>query len=142
MVDSDESSHAEKVMRRVAGLLHSAVRVLERESSTPANELGMEHYMHCRYDPHPALKASLAGEPIPPAPDGDEQRLSRIKMQGPSFRGPVHSPGLAFSNSCRRRCNLARSFSASRTRSSAEAVSCPAALRNSRRSRACCKIEP
>ncbi len=46
------------------------MRVLEREGGTPADELGASFYMHARYDPHPALKVSLAGEPIPPAPDG------------------------------------------------------------------------
>jgi hypothetical protein len=48
------------------------VRVLEQAGGTPADELGMEHYMHARYDPHPTLKAPLVGEPISPAPDGDE----------------------------------------------------------------------
>jgi hypothetical protein len=48
------------------------VRVLEQVGGTPADELGMEHYMHARYDPHPTLKAALAREPIPPAPDGEE----------------------------------------------------------------------
>jgi hypothetical protein len=41
-------------------------------NGTPAAELGATLHMHARYDPHPALKASLAGEPIPPAPDGGE----------------------------------------------------------------------
>jgi hypothetical protein len=67
-----EADDAEKAIRRVSGLLYSAVRVLEQVSGIPADELGMEHYMHRRYDPHPALKASLAGEPISPAPDADE----------------------------------------------------------------------
>jgi hypothetical protein len=51
---------------------YSAVRVLEKVSGTPTEELGAGFYMPTRYDPHPALKAALAGEPIPPAPDGDE----------------------------------------------------------------------
>jgi hypothetical protein len=67
-----EADDAEKVMRRVSGLLYSAVRVLEQVSGTPADELGMVYYMHARYDPHPTLKASLAGEPIPATPDEDE----------------------------------------------------------------------
>jgi hypothetical protein len=37
-----------------------------------ADELGATSYMCARYDPHSVLKASLVGEPIPPAPDGDE----------------------------------------------------------------------
>jgi hypothetical protein len=53
----------------VSGLLYSAVRVLEQVSGTPADELGTALYMHHRYDPHPTLKASLAGELISLAPD-------------------------------------------------------------------------
>jgi hypothetical protein len=45
----------------VSGLLYSVVRVLEQVSGTPADELGTALYMHRRYDPHPTLKASLAG---------------------------------------------------------------------------------
>jgi hypothetical protein len=37
-----------------------------------ADELGATSYMCARYDPHPTLRVALAGEPIPPAPDGDE----------------------------------------------------------------------
>jgi hypothetical protein len=56
----------------VGSPFHPTVRVLEQVGGTPADELGMEHYMHARYDPHLTLKASLVGEPISPAPDGDE----------------------------------------------------------------------
>jgi hypothetical protein len=47
------------------------VRALGQVGGTPADELGAALYMHARYDPHLALKASLAGQPIPPPPDGD-----------------------------------------------------------------------
>jgi hypothetical protein len=50
----------------------AAVRVMEKVNGTPAAELGATFDMHARYDPHPALEASLADEPIPPAPDGEE----------------------------------------------------------------------
>lgn len=72
MAAPNEDSDAEQTMRRIAGLLYSAVRVLERESGVSAEELGGGCYMPVRYDPHPAIKAALAGEPIPPASDGDE----------------------------------------------------------------------
>jgi hypothetical protein len=44
---------------------------MEPVSGTSADELGAGSYVCARYDPHPALKASLAGQPIPPPPDGD-----------------------------------------------------------------------
>jgi hypothetical protein len=66
------------------------VRVLERESGTPADELGAGFYMHSRYDPHPTLKAALAGEPIPPAPDEGGRitvPMGTVSEQGPPREG-------------------------------------------------------
>ncbi len=59
--------------------VHSRRTMLARLASgaavagIPADELGMRHYMRTCHDPHPALKASLAGEPIPPAPDDEDE---------------------------------------------------------------------
>jgi hypothetical protein len=39
----------------------------------PAGELGMRYYISSCHDPHLALKASLAGEPVPLAPDNDDE---------------------------------------------------------------------
>ena len=39
----------------------------------PADELGMRYYISSCHNPHPALKASLAGEPIPPASDDEDE---------------------------------------------------------------------
>jgi hypothetical protein len=51
---------------------HCLLRVARGTGRTSADELGATSYICARYAPHPTLKASLAGEPISPAPDGDE----------------------------------------------------------------------
>jgi hypothetical protein len=76
MADLKQADDAERIARRVSGLLYSTMRVLEKVSGTPADELGAGFYMPDRYDPHPALKASLAGEPIPPALEGGRRRVA------------------------------------------------------------------
>ena len=60
--------------RQVEACLYSVLRLLEEMSGVPAEEVGARHYMNREFNPHLALKAALAGESIPPAPDEGEDK--------------------------------------------------------------------
>jgi hypothetical protein len=66
-----EKVEAGRLGRRLDGYLHSVLQVLLQNGAQP-DPRALSYYMAPRFDPHPTIRAALAGEPIPPAPDGDE----------------------------------------------------------------------
>ncbi len=73
-LDTRWEKQGARYSRQIEACLYSVLRVLEELSGVPAEQVGANHYMCRKYDPHPALAAAVAGQPIPPALDrnGDE----------------------------------------------------------------------